>query len=56
MLARAHIRECTDEQMQKLRELAGQKKENGVLQTRQDWLAGWILWDVREKECCPVSG
>ena len=56
MLARAHIRECTDEQMQKLRDLAGQKKENGVLQTRQEWLAGWILWDVREKECCPVSG
>ena len=56
MLARAHIGECTEEQMQRLRELLRQRKEKGVLQTRQDWLAGWILWDVREKECCPVSG
>ena len=56
MLVRANIRECTEEQMQRLRELVRQKKEDGVLQFRTDWLAGWILWDVREKECCPVSG
>ncbi len=52
LLQKAGIPACSEEQLQKMRELIAQKTEEGVLMTRMEFLSGWILWDVSEKEIC----
>ncbi len=52
LLLRANIHDYTEKQRQELLALLRRKIENGILQTRQEGLEGWILWNVREKDKC----